>query len=103
MPPPPATSTPEPVVETVIDNTGAPPEASFGDGVGAGGESPEQGVGAEGEQPEGSEFPSSGTGPGSYGNDDSTPANVVATFAFALAIGMLGTGFYLRKKVEQTE
>jgi|CXWL01.1.fsa_nt_gi hypothetical protein len=101
------TSTPEPIVEEVVDDTGAPPEADLEggleDGVGAGGESPEQGVGAGGEQPEGQEFPSSGTGPGSYGNDDSTPANVIATFAFALAIGMLGTGFYLRKKYEESE
>jgi hypothetical protein len=101
------TSTPEPIVEEVIDDTGAPPEADLEggleDGVGAGGESPEQGVGAGGEQPEGQEFPSSGTGPGSYRNDDSTPANVIATFAFALAIGMLGTGFYLRKKYENAE
>jgi hypothetical protein len=57
-------------------------------------------VGAGGEQPESGEFPETGTGPGSY-RQSSTVADVIAAFAFTLAIGMLGAGFYLRRKYEE--
>jgi len=94
---PTSTSTPLPVV----DDSGAPPEASLEEGTGAGGESPEGDAAAGGEQPEDAEFPESGTGPGSYGGGGSHTPDVIATFAFTLAIAMLGTGFYLRRKYEE--
>jgi hypothetical protein len=94
--PPTATNTPVPVV----DDSGAPPEAEV---EVTSGEQPEDGVGAGGEEPEGSEFPESGYGPGSYQQGRSHAADVIATAAFALAIVMLGTGFALRRKYEEQE
>jgi hypothetical protein len=97
--PPTATNT----VAVVIDDTDEPPAAELEDGVGAGGEQPEDAVGAGGEEPEGSEFPESGTGPGSYNQEGSAITDVIAMFSFALAIGMLATGFYMRRKYEAQE
>jgi hypothetical protein len=83
------------------DDTGAVIDDSYD--VGTTGEEPENAADSagSGEQPEDAEFPESGYGPGSYDDGRSHAADVIATFAFMLAIGMLATGFYMRKKYEQ--
>jgi hypothetical protein len=77
---------------SAADNAGA---------AGAGGESPEGGAGAGEEEPEAGEVPESGTGPGSYSQERSHIADMVALGSFTLAIIMLGAGFALRKKYEE--
>jgi hypothetical protein len=103
--PPTNTAVPPTATNTAVVIADTPPEAELEAGVGAGGEQPEDAVGAGGEQPEDQEFPESGTGPGSYGGGDggSHAADVIATFSFALAIAMLGMGFYMRRKYEEQE